>query len=194
MKVSLKKLLKTTLVAGIVSTGLMMASTQHAKAETNLSGNTQVSLKKDASLYDTQKIKKIKTKSAKKYFGKDALFEKKSAKVKKTTYKLVESKNGKKSGWVKSADLYVVKRKITNKSSHQLSPRINDSVKLDNRELTQLTDAQIKSRIRTKFVNFVQSRRRKTSNGKWILSRGLDKVAQERANYVNPTMGKHLIT
>lgn len=190
MKVPLKKILKITLVAGIVSTGLMMTNTQHAKAETNLSGDTQVSLKKDTSLYDTHKLKKIKTKSAKNYFGKDALYEKKSAKVKKTTYKLVANKNGKKSGWMKSSDLYVVKRKIITKSSYQLSPRINDSVNLDNQELTQLTDAQIKSRIRTKFVNFVQSQRKQTSNGKWISSRGLDKVAQERANYVDPTMGE----
>ncbi|WP_158520127.1 hypothetical protein [Apilactobacillus kunkeei] len=177
------------MIAGVVSSGLMMANTQHAKAEANAS-DAQVSLKKDTSLYDTQKIKKIKTKSAKKYFGKESLYEKKTAKVKKTTYKLVQSKSGKKSGWMKSSDLYVVKRKITTKSTYQLSPRINDSSDLDSRQLTQLSDSQIKSRIRTKFVNFVQGQRKKTDNGSWISSRGLDKVAQERANYVDPTMGE----
>lgn len=177
------------MIAGVVLSGLMMANTQHAKAEANAS-DAQVSLKKDTSLYDTQKIKKIKTKSAKKYFGKESLYEKKTAKVKKTTYKLVQSKSGKKSGWMKSSDLYVVKRKITTKSTYQLSPRINDSSDLDSRQLTQLSDSQIKSRIRAKFVNFVQGQRKKTDNGSWILSRGLDKVAQERANYVDPTMGE----
>lgn len=177
------------MIAGVVSSCLMMANTQHAKAEANAS-DAQVSLKKDTSLYDTQKIKKIKTKSAKKYFGKESLYEKKTAKVKKTTYKLVQSKSGKKSGWMKSSDLYVVKRKITTKSTYQLSPRINDSSDLDSRQLTQLSDSQIKSRIRTKFVNFVQGQRKKTDNGSWISSRGLDKVAQERANYVDPTMGE----
>lgn len=177
------------MIAGVVSSGLMMANTQHAKAEYNAS-DAQVSLKKDTSLYDTQKIKKIKTKSAKKYFGKESLYEKKTAKVKKTTYKLVQSKSGKKSGWMKSSDLYVVKRKITTKSTYQLSPRINDSSDLDSRQLTQLSDSQIKSRIRAKFVNFVQRQRKKTDNGSWISSRGLDKVAQERANYVDPTMGE----
>ena len=177
------------MIAGVVSSGLMMANTQHAKAEANAS-DAQVSLKKDTSLYDTQKIKKIKTKSAKKYFGKESLYEKKTAKVKKTTYKLVQSKSGKKSGWMKSSDLYVVKRKITTKSTYQLSPRINDSSDLDSRQLTQLSDSQIKSRIRAKFVNFVQGQRKKTDNGSWISSRGLDKVAQERANYVDPTMGE----
>ncbi|KOY79462.1 hypothetical protein [Apilactobacillus kunkeei] len=188
MKVPLKAL-KTIMMIGIVSSGLMMANTQHAKAEANAS-DAQVSLKKDTSLYDTQKIKKIKTKSAKKYFGKESLYEKKTAKVKKTTYKLVQSKNGKKSGWMKSSDLYVVKRKITTKSTYQLSPRINDSSDLDSRQLTQLSDSQIKSRIRAKFVNFVQGQRKKTDNGSWISSRGLDKVAQERANYVDPTIGE----
>ena len=177
------------MIAGVVSSGLMMANTQHAKAEANAS-DEQVSLKKDTSLYDTQKIKKIKTKSAKKYFGKESLYEKKTAKVKKTTYKLVQSKSGKKSGWMKSSDLYVLKRKITTKSTYQLSPRINDSSDLDSRQLTQLSDSQIKSRIRSKFVNFVQGQRKKTDNGSWISSRGLDKVAQERANYVDPTMGE----
>lgn len=177
------------MIAGIVSSGLMMANTQHAKAEANAS-DAQVSLKKDTSLYDTPKIKKIKTKSAKKYFGKESLYEKKTAKVKMTTYKLVQSKSGKKSGWMKSSDLYVVKRKITTKSTYQLSPRINDSSDLDSRQLTQLSDSQIKSRIRAKFVNFVQGQRKKTDNGSWISSRGLDKVAQERANYVDPTMGE----
>ncbi|MBV0915002.1 hypothetical protein [Apilactobacillus kunkeei] len=177
------------MMIGIVSSGLMMANTQHAKAEDNAS-DAQVSLKKDTSLYDTQKIKKIKTKSAKKYFGKESLYEKKTAKVKKTTYKLIQSKSGKKSGWMKSSDLYVVKRKVTTKSTYQLSPRINDSSDLDSRQLTQLSDSQIKSRIRDKFVNFVQGQRKKTDNGSWILSRGLDKVAQERANYVDPTMGE----
>ncbi|KOY71581.1 hypothetical protein RZ55_08870 [Apilactobacillus kunkeei] len=177
------------MIAGVVSSGLMMANTQHAKAEASAS-DSQVSLKKDTSLYDTQKIKKIKTKSAKKYFGKESLYEKKTAKVKKTTYKLVQSKSGKKSGWMKSSDLYVVKRKITTKSTYQLSPRINDSSDLDSRQLTQLSDSQIKSRIRAKFVNFVQGQRKKTDNGSWISSRGLDKVAQERANYVDPTMGE----
>lgn len=177
------------MIAGVVSSGLIMANTQHAKAEANAS-DAQVSLKKDTSLYDTQKIKKIKTKSAKKYFGKESLYEKKTAKVKKTTYKLVQSKSGKKSGWMKSSDLYVVKRKITTKSTYQLSPRINDSSDLDSRQLTQLSDSQIKSRIRAKFVNFVQGQRKKTDNGSWISSRGLDKVAQERANYVDPTMGE----
>ncbi|WP_053791601.1 hypothetical protein [Apilactobacillus kunkeei] len=177
------------MIAGIVSSGLMMANTQHAKAEANTTGS-QVSLKKDTSLYDSQKIKKIKTKSAKKYFGKDSLYEKKTAKVRKTTYKLVQSKSGKKSGWMKSSDLYVVKRKVTTKSTYQLSPRINDSSDLDSRQLTQLSDSQIKSRIRAKFVNFVQDQRKKTDNGSWVSSRGLDKVAQERANYVDPTMGE----
>ncbi|WP_057175638.1 hypothetical protein [Apilactobacillus kunkeei] len=181
--------MKTVMIAGVVSSGLMMANTQHAKAEASAS-DSQVSLKKDTSLYDTQKIKKIKTKSAKKYFGKESLYEKKTAKVKKTTYKLVQSKSGKKSGWMKSSDLYVVKRKITTKSTYQLSPRINDSSDLDSRQLTQLSDSQIKSRIRAKFVNFVQGQRKKTDNGSWISSRGLDKVAQERANYVDPTMGE----
>ncbi|CAI2579725.1 hypothetical protein AKUH4B410M_04730 [Apilactobacillus kunkeei] len=188
MKVPLKAL-KTIMMIGIVSSGLMMANTQHAKVEDNAS-DAQVSLKKDTSLYDTQKIKKIKTKSAKKYFGKESLYEKKTAKVKKTTYKLIQSKSGKKSGWMKSSDLYVVKRKVTTKSTYQLSPRINDSSDLDSRQLTQLSDSQIKSRIRDKFVNFVQGQRKKTDNGSWILSRGLDKVAQERANYVDPTMGE----
>ncbi|KPN83460.1 hypothetical protein ACLN1Y_02415 [Apilactobacillus kunkeei] len=177
------------MIAGIVSSGLMMANTQHAKAEANAS-DSQVSLKKDTSLYDSQKIKKIKTKSAKKYFGKESLYEKKSAKVKKTTYKLVQSKSSKKSGWMKSSDLYVVKRKVTTKSTYELSPRINDSSDLDSRQLTQLSDSQIKSRIRAKFVNFVQNQRKKTDNGSWVSSRGLDKVAQERANYVDPTMGE----
>ncbi|KOY75225.1 hypothetical protein RZ70_10600 [Apilactobacillus kunkeei] len=188
MKVPLKAL-KTIMMIGIVSSGLMMANTQHAKADDNAS-DAQVSLKKDTSLYDTQKIKKIKTKSAKKYFVKESLYEKKTAKVKKTTYKLIQSKSGKKSGWMKSSDLYVVKRKVTTKSTYQLSPRINDSSDLDSRQLTQLSDSQIKSRIRDKFVNFVQGQRKKTDNGSWILSRGLDKVAQERANYVDPTMGE----
>ncbi|WP_188595239.1 hypothetical protein [Apilactobacillus kunkeei] len=177
------------MMIGIVSSGLMMANTQHAKAEAN-SSDAQVSLKKDTSLYDTQKIKKIKTKSAKKYFGKESLYVKKTVKVKKTTYKLIQSKSGKKSGWIKSSYLYVVKRKVTTKSTYQLSPRINDSSDLDSRQLTQLSDSQIKSRIRAKFVNFVQGQRKKTDNGSWILSRGLDKVAQERANYVDPTMGE----
>ncbi|GAT90318.1 hypothetical protein FF306_00416 [Apilactobacillus kunkeei] len=188
MKVPLKAL-KTIMMIGIVSSGLMMANTQHAKAEAN-SSDAQVSLKKDTSLYDTQKIKKIKTKSAKKYFGKESLYVKKTVKVKKTTYKLIQSKSGKKSGWIKSSYLYVVKRKVTTKSTYQLSPRINDSSDLDSRQLTQLSDSQIKSRIRAKFVNFVQGQRKKTDNGSWILSRGLDKVAQERANYVDPTMGE----
>ncbi|KOY78248.1 hypothetical protein RZ75_12150 [Apilactobacillus kunkeei] len=178
------------MIAGIVSSGLMMANTQHAKAEANESKDVQVSLKKDTRLYDTHKIKKIKTKSAKKYFGKDSLYEKKSAKVKKTTYKLVESKSGKKSGWMKSSDLYVVKRKVTTKSTYQLTPRINDSSDLDSRPLVQLSDSQLKSRIRTKFVNFVQSQRKKTDNGSWVVSSGLNKVAQERANYVDPAMGE----
>ncbi|MCL8496021.1 hypothetical protein M9195_05930, partial [Apilactobacillus sp. F1] len=106
------------------------------------------------------------------------------------TYKLIQSKSGKKSGWMKSSDLYVVKRKVTTKSTYQLSPRINDFSDLDSRQLTQLSDSQIKSRIRAKFVNFVQGQRKKTDNGSWISSRGLDKVAQERANYVDPTIGE----
>ena len=177
------------MIAGIVSSGLMIANTQHAKAEAKAS-DTRVSLKKDTSLYDSQKIKKIKTKSAKKYFGKESLYEKKSAKVKKTTYKLVQSANGTKSGWMKSSDLYVVKRKITTKSKYTLTPRINDSSDLDSRQLTQLSDSQIKSRIRAKFINFVQGQRKKTGNGSWVSSNGLNKVAQERANYVDPTMGE----
>ena len=163
-----------------------MTNVTHA----NASNDTQVSLKKDAKLYDTHKIKKIKTKSAKKYFGKESLYEKKSAKVKKITYKLVQSANGTKSGWMKSSDLYVVKRKITTKSKYTLTPRINDSSDLDSRQLTQLSDSQIKSRIRAKFINFVQGQRKKTDNGSWISSNGLNKVAQERANYVDPTMGE----
>ncbi|WP_326866336.1 hypothetical protein [Apilactobacillus kunkeei] len=174
------------MIVGIISSELIMTNVTHA----NASSDTQVSLKKDAKLYDTQKIKKIKTKSAKKYFGKESLYEKKSAKVKKTTYKLVQSANGTKSGWMKSSDLYVVKRKITTKSKYTLTPRINDSSDLDSRQLTQLSDSQIKSRIRAKFINFVQGQRKKTDNGSWISSNGLNKVAQERANYVDPTMGE----
>lgn len=174
------------MIVGIISSALIMTNVTHA----NASNDTQVSLKKDAKLYDTHKIKKIKTKSAKKYFGKESLYEKKSAKVKKTTYKLVQSANGTKSGWMKSSDLYVVKRKITTKSTYQLSPRISDSSDLDNRQLSQLSDSQIKSRIRAKFINFVQGQRKKTDNGSWISSNGLNKVAQERANYVDPTMGE----
>ncbi|TMT00592.1 hypothetical protein FD688_03470 [Apilactobacillus kunkeei] len=166
----------------------MMANTQRVSAK--VSSDTQVGLKKDAKLYDTYKIKKIKTKSAKKYFGKESLYEKKSAKVKKTTYKFVQSKNGTKSGWMKSTDLYVVKRKITTKSKYTLTPRINDSSDLDSRQLTQLSDSQIKSRIREKFINFVQGQRKNTDNGSWVSSNGLNKVAQERANYVDPTMGE----
>lgn len=174
------------MIVGIISSELIMTNVTHA----NASSDTQVSLKKDAKLYDTQKIKKIKTKSAKKYFGKESLYEKKSAKVKKTTYKFVQSANGTKSGWMKSSDLYVVKRKITTKSKYTLTPRINDSSDLDSRQLTQLSDSQIKSRIRAKFINFVQGQRKKTDNGSWISSNGLNKVAQERANYVDPTMGE----
>lgn len=177
------------MIVGIISSALIMTNVTHA----NASNDTQVSLKKDAKLYDTQKIKKIKTKSAKKYFGKESLYEKKTAKVKNTTYKLVKSKSGKKSGWMKSSDLYVVKRKITTKSTYQLSPRISDSSDLDNRQLSQLSqlsDSQIKSRIRAKFINFVQGQRKNTDNGSWVSSNGLNKVAQERANYVDPTMGE----
>lgn len=174
------------MIVGIISSALIMTNVTHA----NASSDTQVSLKKDAKLYDTHKIKKIKTESAKKYFGKESLYEKKSAKVKKTTYKLVQSANGTKSGWMKSSDLYVVKRKITTKSKYTLTPRINDSSDLDSRQLTQLSDSQIKSRIRAKFINFVQGQRKKTDNGSWISSNGLNKVAQERANYVDPTMGE----
>ncbi|CAI2649258.1 hypothetical protein AKUA1404_04710 [Apilactobacillus kunkeei] len=178
------------MVAGIVSSGLMMANTQHANAESTLNGKTQVSVKRDTKLYNTHKIKKIKSKSAKKYFGKERLYEKKVAKVKKITYKLVQTRNGKKSGWLKSSDLYVVKRKVTTKPTFQLTPRIGNDDEFDNASLTQLSDSQIKTSIRNKFVNFVQGQRRKTRNGSWISSSGLDKVAQERADYVDPTMGE----
>lgn len=195
MKVLLNKTFKKMMVVGIVSTGFMVTNINNAKAENNLSGNTQVSLKKDTSLYKTHKLKRIKTKSAKKYFGKNKLYEKKVAKVRQNrrlvTYKLVQSSNGRKFGWIKASDLYVVKNKSTVKQTYQLSTRIGDSSKdLDNSQLSNLSDEQIKDRIRTKFVNFVQSQRKNTSNGSWILSKGLDKVAHERADYVDPTIGE----
>ncbi|MCT6859632.1 MAG: hypothetical protein M3Z82_10235, partial [Apilactobacillus sp.] len=98
MKLPLNKLVKSSMLALIVSSGLMIGNVNHANGDTILTGNTQVGLKKDTNLYDSHKLKKIKSKSAKNYFGNSYLYEKKSTNVKKSTYKLVQSENGKKSG------------------------------------------------------------------------------------------------
>lgn len=211
-----KKTLKTV---ALMSLGTIAMSSLLAVNEDNSdfsasASSTQYKVSKNGYVYKNAKIKAVKSKSEKKYFGNSILTVKKTVVVKKhgkkLVYKYVVASNGK-SGYVyvgslKKATTKLVKttssKKVGKKdpskepNAKQRKQNIKDTYKwlgLDydgsddsgsSDSSQSLTDAQIISQVKSKFIKFVQEQRAQAGKPAWVENAKLDAVAQKRASYV----------
>lgn len=217
-----KKAFKTV---ALMSLGTIAMSSLLAVNEANgdLSASaaaTQYKVAKNGYVYKNAKIKAVKSKSEKKYFGNSVLTVKKTVVVKKhgkkLVYKYVVASNGK-SGYVyvgslKKATTKLVKttssKKVGKKdpskepTAKQRKKNIKDTYKwlgLDydgsddsgsSDSSQNLTDAQIISQVKSKFIKFVQEQRAQAGKPAWIENAKLDAVAQKRVSYVQADNGE----
>lgn len=202
-----KKIFMTIVGTFAFSASLFIQNVESNAAAKKISTEV-VQVKSNKKVYSSDQAKSIKSSSAKSYFGNKELFTKKEVTVKKQgqlkKFKLIESKDKTKKGWMYSGDIISIHQNnaapATVKSAPNLDLRIDDDLgeTTDNTDgnVNSMTDAQVVSSVRSQFVDFVKSSRAQTKNGTWLRSSGLDKVAQERADYVNPALGylSHYIT
>lgn len=190
-----------------ISASLLMMNTEiHAAKRTNSTQLVQV--KANKKVYKNDQGKSLKATSAKSYFGNKELYTQKEVTVKRQgklrKFKLIESKDKTKKGWMYSGDIISIHQNnaspAVSATPANLDLKINDDLGeiSDNTDgnVNNMTDEQVITSVRSQFVDFVKQSRASTKNGSWLRSSGLDKVAQERANYVDPALGSasHYIT
>lgn len=223
-----KKTLKTV---ALMSLGTIAMSSLLAVNEANgdfsaSAAATQYKVAKNGYVYKNAKIKAVKSKSEKSYFGNSVLTVKKAVVVKKhgkkLVYKYVVASNGK-SGYVyvgslKKATAKLVKttssKKVAKKdpskepNAKKRKQNIKDTYKwlgLDydgsddsgsSDSSQNLTDAQIISQVKSKFIKFVQEQRSQAGKPAWVENAKLDAVAQKRVSYIHPEQGTnaHYVT
>lgn len=195
-----KKIVVTMIGTLMVGTSLLTQGYQVNAAKKSIS-TEQVKVKGNKKVYKNDQANSVKARSAKDYFGGKELYAKAESTVKKKgktqKFKLFESKDKTKKGWMYTGDIISVHQNnaapAAAKSTSLNTIIDNDDIgeQTDNTDgnVTKMSDSQIIASVRSQFVQFVKSSRSNTKNGSWLRSAGLDKVAQERANYVNPALG-----
>lgn len=206
-----KKTLKTV---ALMSLGTIAMSSLLAVNEANgdLSASataTKYKVAKNGYVYKNAKIKAVKSKSEKKYFGNSVLTVKKTVVVKKhgkkLVYKYVVASNGK-SGYVyvgslKKATAKLVKTTSSKKVARK-DPSKEPNAKQRKKNLKDLytflgmgSDGSDDSgstsqgvdlnQIKSQFIDFVNQQRKANGKSAWVENTKLDAVAQKRASYVD---------
>lgn len=208
-----KKTLKTV---ALMSLSTIAMSSLLAVNEANgdfsaLAAATQYKVAKNGYVYKNAKIKAVKSKSEKKYFGNATLTVKKTVVVKKhgkkLVYKYVVASNGK-SGYVyvgslKKATAKLVKttssKKVAKKdpskepNAKQRKKNLKDlytflgmgsDVSDDSGSTSQGVDL---NQIKSQFIDFVNQQRQANGKSALVENAKLDAVAQKRVSYVDPS-------